>query len=502
MDSIYLDDPEIKLPFIILNADSNSHPFAPRKIYIQELNEIKVGRSIAKNKVSGNNAIFDCKVLSRNHAVFWYSEKDNKFFIKDTKSSNGTFVNDKKLSAMQFEEIYSGDILKFGVDVVESTKKDGTVHGCIIASVHLFDANGIEISSKRVSIKSKDVFSECDINKVRTLMQETTNRDSFVKSKLYDIQNIMDLTRNSALNCWQALIDEDKLLNKIDLLENKLSYFQKHYTENNLKVDIMKLQDEKLNYNNSAKKILQKANQEKIVAMNKLLEIEKKYTKTESNCCILREKNNESQKCFQELQAKFNRLEADFNLQQSKFDILLSRNDELEAMINESNKDLSNVEKSKECGDFDRNIHLVENGYNMNLVRIENNNETVMTSQAFQLMQEKLLYIESQMEKLKSEKDFLNFFYIQSIDPSFETSKNTITIDPFNNIDPETDEIIRQEEELIVFKTKCDELMKENRKLKLEMSNSRTMGKDKINKYLTIFISLLLILFAYFYNIS
>lgn len=357
MDSIYIDDPEEvvegkKLPFIVLNAHTNSHPFSTRKIFIQEFNqEIKVGRSIAKNKVTANNAIFDCKVLSRNHAVFLYSEKENKFFIKDTKSSNGTFVNDKKLMQLEYEEIFSGDIIKFGVDVVESTKKEhGTVHGCIIACVHLFDANGVElISSNRVSIKLKDVFNENDINKVRTLMQETTSRDSFVKSKLYDIQNIMDLTRNSALNCWQALIDEDKLLNKIDLLENKLSYFQKHCPENNLKVDIMKLQDEKLNYNNSAKKILQKANQEKIVAMNKLLEIEKKYSKTESNCCILREKNNESQKSFQELQAKFNRLEADFNLMQSKYNNLVEHSAELEAALrsNEiSNKDLSNIEVS------------------------------------------------------------------------------------------------------------------------------------------------------------
>lgn len=352
MEQVYIQEEEIqvKMPFIILNAHTNSHPFSSRKIFIQEPNqEIKIGRSIAKSKVMESNAIFDCKVLSRNHAVFWYSEKENKFFIKDTKSSNGTFLNDKKLGQSEYEEIFSGDILKFGVDVVESTKKDGIVHGCIIACVHLFDSNGIEIlSSNRLSMKiNDDVFCEGDINKVRSLMQETTNRDSFVKSKLYDIQNIMDLTRNNTLNCWQALIDEDKLLNKIDVLENKLSYFQKHCTENNLKVDIMKLQDEKLNYNNSAKKILQKANQEKIVAMNKLLEIEKKYTKTENNCCILREKNNESQKSFQELQAKFNRLEADFNLLQSKNDILMNRNDDLEAMINASNRDLSNAEVSE-----------------------------------------------------------------------------------------------------------------------------------------------------------
>jgi len=37
---------------------------------------IKVGRSVARVKPALNNAIFDCKVLSRNHALFWY--KDGK----------------------------------------------------------------------------------------------------------------------------------------------------------------------------------------------------------------------------------------------------------------------------------------------------------------------------------------------------------------------------------------------------------------------------------------
>lgn len=370
MDSIFIEEPDLSLksPYIILNAHTNSHPFSPRKIYVEGEKEIKVGRSIAKNKVSANNAIFDCKVLSRNHAVFWYSEKENKFFLKDTKSSNGTFLNDKKLGQSDYEEIFSGDILKFGVDVIESTKKDGIVHGCIIACVHLYDSSGLEIiSPSRAPLTISEDGFESDINKVRTLMQETTHRDSFVKSKLYDIQNIMDLTRNNTLNCWQALIDEDKLLNKIDVLENKLSYFQKHCTESNLKVDIMKLQDEKLNYNNSAKKILQKANQEKIVAMNKLLEIEKKYTKTENNCCILREKNNESQKSFQELQAKYSRLEADFNITKTKYEILIARNEELEMQINESikEKDLSNEEVIMKNFTFliFRNIFIYKSSY-------------------------------------------------------------------------------------------------------------------------------------------
>ena len=40
---------------------------------------IKVGRSVARVKPAVNNAIFDCKVLSRNHALLWY--KDGKVCV-------------------------------------------------------------------------------------------------------------------------------------------------------------------------------------------------------------------------------------------------------------------------------------------------------------------------------------------------------------------------------------------------------------------------------------
>jgi len=50
-----------------------------------------------------------------------------KFYLKDTKSSNGTFVNNQRLSKGSEEsapkEIFSGDIVQFGVEIVENTKK-------------------------------------------------------------------------------------------------------------------------------------------------------------------------------------------------------------------------------------------------------------------------------------------------------------------------------------------------------------------------------------------
>ena len=55
------------------------------------------------------------------HQIFF-----SQFYLQDTKSSNGTFVNGVRLSRGSEEsepcEIKSGDILQFGVEVVENTK--------------------------------------------------------------------------------------------------------------------------------------------------------------------------------------------------------------------------------------------------------------------------------------------------------------------------------------------------------------------------------------------
>lgn len=54
----------------ILTSRPNSHPFEDRKVLLTEPS--KVGRSVAKSRPATSNCIFDCKVLSRNHAIIWF----------------------------------------------------------------------------------------------------------------------------------------------------------------------------------------------------------------------------------------------------------------------------------------------------------------------------------------------------------------------------------------------------------------------------------------------
>ncbi|RKP19783.1 SMAD/FHA domain-containing protein, partial [Rozella allomycis CSF55] len=68
------------------------------------------------------NGYFDNKVLSRNHALI-SADEHGKIFIKDTKSSNGTFLNGNRLSQEGEEsepvELKEGDKLTLGVDIYQ-----------------------------------------------------------------------------------------------------------------------------------------------------------------------------------------------------------------------------------------------------------------------------------------------------------------------------------------------------------------------------------------------
>jgi hypothetical protein len=62
----------LQLAVAVLTCRKNSHSFEERRIILES--SIKIGRAVARVRPAGDNAIFDCKVLSRNHALLWYDE--------------------------------------------------------------------------------------------------------------------------------------------------------------------------------------------------------------------------------------------------------------------------------------------------------------------------------------------------------------------------------------------------------------------------------------------
>lgn len=80
-------------------------PEAPESLKIGRQNMPK-----ATNKIT--DGFFDSRVLSRSHAEMFVHQ--NQLYIKDLKSSNGTFINDKKLEPYKDYPLKVGDKLDLG----------------------------------------------------------------------------------------------------------------------------------------------------------------------------------------------------------------------------------------------------------------------------------------------------------------------------------------------------------------------------------------------------
>jgi len=99
---------------------------------------LRVGRQTnAKTVPTPVNGYFDSKVLSRQHAEVW-ADRSGKIWIRDVKSSNGTFVNGQRLSPENREsephELRQHDTLELGIDIVSEDQKT-IVHHKVSAKV-------------------------------------------------------------------------------------------------------------------------------------------------------------------------------------------------------------------------------------------------------------------------------------------------------------------------------------------------------------------------------
>lgn len=101
---------------------------------------LRIGRQTnAKTVPTAVNGYFDSKVLSRQHAEVW-AERNGKIWIRDVKSSNGTFVNGVRLSPENRDsephELREQDTLELGIDIVSEDQKS-IVHHKVSAKVEL-----------------------------------------------------------------------------------------------------------------------------------------------------------------------------------------------------------------------------------------------------------------------------------------------------------------------------------------------------------------------------
>jgi pSer/pThr/pTyr-binding forkhead associated (FHA) protein len=127
-DSAPVESHHIRL---VPHLESNrSLHFDPVDRTLTSFSVVSVGRFTDRSAVSRPHdparIAFKSKVVSRGHADIW-CDNGGKFFIKDTKSSSGTFLNHIRLSGPGAESrpfpVKDGDILQLGVDYQGGTEE-------------------------------------------------------------------------------------------------------------------------------------------------------------------------------------------------------------------------------------------------------------------------------------------------------------------------------------------------------------------------------------------
>jgi len=339
----------------------NSHPFNERRVVLSD--SVKIGRSVAKCRPSTTNAVFDCKVLSRNHAKLWFD--NGKFYLQDTKSSNGTFVNNQRLSRTSEEstpmEINSCDIVQFGVDVVDTTKK--VTHGCIVSQIRLFLPNGEEAKRNvRTPGSTEKVISNSliptiqfeDLYQLQQYLQEAMHREQMLEQKLALLQRCIDDSSEASNKGWSALIDEDKLLTRLEFLENQIQLY-KTKDENTLQSKVLSLEEEKHQLENTSKETLCQAVKEKMEAAAKVSNLEFQVGNLEDECTNFRLVQEETkkhvteisrqhqEKCkqFDQVNSNVKDLEVKCQEAQNKIEILTKEKKEMQEKYELNNKQLT-----------------------------------------------------------------------------------------------------------------------------------------------------------------
>ncbi|KAG5370142.1 hypothetical protein CJU90_1483 [Yarrowia sp. C11] len=125
---------------VVIVLSSRNNTFDRKSLVLPFYPEVlKLGRQTsAKTLPSPDNGYFDSRVLSRQHAEIWADKLTRKVWMKDAKSSNGTYINGERLSQDGREsephELKRNDLLELGIDIA-NTDGSALLHRKISAVV-------------------------------------------------------------------------------------------------------------------------------------------------------------------------------------------------------------------------------------------------------------------------------------------------------------------------------------------------------------------------------
>ncbi|KAI4827417.1 hypothetical protein KUCAC02_030811 [Chaenocephalus aceratus] len=127
-----------------------------------------------------------------------------------------------------------------------------------------------------------------------------------LEQKLATLQRLLANTQEASESSWQALIDEDRLLSRLEVMGSQLQAYSKSQPEEGIRKELLALQEDKHNYETTAKESLRRVLQEKIEVVRKLSEVERSLSNTEDECTHLKEMSERGQEELRELANKYN----------------------------------------------------------------------------------------------------------------------------------------------------------------------------------------------------
>ncbi|XP_060766062.1 sarcolemma associated protein a isoform X10 [Neoarius graeffei] len=157
----------------------------------------------------------------------------------------------------------------------------------------------------KVAANTPSMYSQ-ELFQLSQYLQEALHREQMLEQKLATLQRLLASTQEASESSWQALIDEDRLLSRLEVMGNQLQAYSKNQTEDGIRKELVALTEDKLNYETTAKESLRRVLQEKIEVVRKLSEVERTLSNTEDECTHLKEMNERTQEELRELANKYN----------------------------------------------------------------------------------------------------------------------------------------------------------------------------------------------------
>ncbi|KAI8880447.1 SMAD/FHA domain-containing protein [Backusella circina FSU 941] len=190
-------------------------------------NKVKIGRQTSTKTIpTPLNGYFDSKVLSRVHAELWQDR--SKVFIKDLKSSNGTFLNGVRLSNENEEsvptEIKTGDTIEFGIDIMNESDSTILYHK-VECKVYLFHSPLAHINDPLfTSLQEPQKKKSGDSTALEILLHKLEKELEISKQ----IENELKVAKEKANHLDQELNQDDE--RKRSELEVKLKQAEQSIT--------------------------------------------------------------------------------------------------------------------------------------------------------------------------------------------------------------------------------------------------------------------------------